>query len=136
MRWNGDDCDVSIMKNRVVKEIIKKGDEELKFIMSDGDEYVMYHEQECRESVTIEDICGDLDDLLGVTLLMSEEARGETKSPEKAKGEDYGHEDSETWTFYKFRTIKGDVTIRWYGSSNGYYSEWVDFKKVKQYDSE
>ena len=58
---------------------------------------------------------------------MAEEVISDENPPEVTK--EY-QESSYTWTFYKFATIKGSVTIRWYGESNGYYSESVDFERM------
>jgi len=105
---------------------IDKGDDVIDFISSDGYIYSMYHQQDCCESVVIDDINGDLEDLVGSPILQSEEAT----SSDNPDGEDHGY-DSQTWTFYKFATKKGYVTIRWYGSSNGYYSESVDIYRTE-----
>jgi hypothetical protein len=83
-----------------------------------GDQsYVFYHEQDGCEMGTIEDICGDLLNLEGFPVLQAEEV---------VIQEDYG-----TWTFSKFATIKGSVTVRWGGESNGRYSTSVDFMEVE-----
>lgn len=94
-------------------------DEELIFTLVDGAQYVFYHKQDCCESVTIDDICGDLNSLVGSPITMAEEICHE--SIEDNNG-------SQTYTFYKFATVKGYATVRWYGYSNGYYSEAVDFE--------
>lgn len=106
--------------------------EEIIFTCSDGTKYKMYHEQDCCESVYIEDICGDVDCLLNTPITMAEDISNECadmgpKDPE-------WHDDSHTWTWYKLATVKGYVTIRWYGESNGYYSESVDFLKLPNED--
>ena len=80
--------------------------------------FVFFHHQDCCESVDINDIVGDLQDLVGEPLLMAEEVSGYIgPEPESA--------DSYTYTFYKFATRKGYVDVRWLGESNGYYSESV-----------
>jgi hypothetical protein len=94
------------------------------FECSDGSKYLMFHEQDCCEDVYIEDICGDVKNLIGYPLLKAEE----TSNKEDISSED---DYSVTWTFYHLATIKGYVDIRWYGTSNGYYSEEVGFLKVK-----
>lgn len=99
--------------------------EELVFTMPDGNGYRFYHSQDCCESVTIDDIIGDLSDLESSPITMAEVVTHENENPDSVSVPDY--QDSFTWTFYKFATVKGYVTVRWYGESNGYYSEEVDF---------
>lgn len=77
--------------------------------------------------MSIEDVCGDLNDLIGVPITMAEEVESRENPPGITKE----YQDSFTWTFYKLATVKGYVTIRWYGESNGYYSESVSFDLVQ-----
>ena len=102
------------------------GSDAILFTCSDGKKFRMCHYQSCCESVSVEDIWGDISDLIGSPILMAEEVTS-NENPEDVTPE---KQDSFTWTFYKLATIKGSVTIRWYGESNGYYSESVDFEKV------
>ena len=81
-----------------------------------------FHYQDCCESVHIDDIVGDLSDLVGEPLLMAEEVSGEAPVEFDAMN----HEMVE-WTFYKFATRRGYVDVRWMGESNGYYSTSVNF---------
>jgi hypothetical protein len=94
-------------------------DDELWFVEEGtGKVHRFFHQQDCCEHVFIEDICGDLNDLVGTPILLAEEASSEFKDNDDG---------DEQWTFYKFSTIKGSVTVRWYGSSNGYYSTSVSY---------
>jgi len=92
---------------------------ELTFVAEDGTRFVFMHDQDCCESVDINDIVGDLQDLVGEPLLLAEEVTN-------ADGPEPEYADSYTWTFYKFATRKGYVDVRWLGESNGYYSERVN----------
>jgi hypothetical protein len=110
---------------------INKEDDKIEFYCTDGHVYIMEHQQNCCESVSIDDINGDLDDLIGTPILKYEEIsnRGDDNLLPSNLYETSKNDESSTWTFYKFATTKGYVTIRWYGYSNGYYSESVDFFK-------
>jgi hypothetical protein len=85
---------------------------------SDGKKYVMTHNGESVDDVTLEDTCGDISDIIGLPVLLAEKVVSLVDNP------DYMHS---TWSFYKLSTIKGSVTLRWCGYSEGYYSEDVDF---------
>lgn len=89
--------------------------------------YILTHSQGCCETVNIEDIAGDLQDLVGVPILTAER-RTNSDDPPSTK-ESY-EPDSYTWTFFRIGTIKGSVVIRFFGSSNGYYGEDADLYKV------
>ncbi len=114
------------LMGKVLKEV-NIGSDNITFITDNGEVYNMYHDQDCCESVYIESVVGDVEDLIGVPLLIAEEST----SGENPEGVDVSeYQESYTWTFYKLATIKGYVDIRWYGESNGYYSESVSLYKV------
>lgn len=116
------------LQGRILCKVVNLGGDELRFHLTERHYVRMYHSQDCCESVYIEDIVGDLDDLVGTPLLLVEEVSN--YEPENVSRDEDSYE-SETWTYYRFRTIKGSVDIRWYGSSNGYYSESVDIEIVQ-----
>jgi hypothetical protein len=122
MGYFNNKVDVDVLLGKTLRSISGVDESDIIFTTSEGERYRMYHDQDCCEGVRIEDIDGDINDLVGTPLLQAEEVS------------DYDggelDEDSYTWTFYKFATIKGYVTLRWLGVSNGYYSEGVDFEKL------
>ena len=95
-----------------IKRNRSEGDE-LIFIADDGTEYKMYHAQDCCEQVSIDDIVGDLDDLIGTPILLAEEVSNDDflVAFEDVRVSEYGDPESYTWTFYKLATIKGYVDI-------------------------
>ena len=99
----------------------EKGSDIIKFYLSDGRIAYLQHEQDCCESVEVKDICGDIQDLIGVPIARASEDSNNDE-PQLSDSDE-----SWTWTFYNIGTSKGHVTIRWYGTSNGYYSESVTF---------
>lgn len=133
-------ADINDLIGKVLTSI-EKTDTEIMFICDDGTSYKMYHEQNCCESVYIDDINGELDDLIGTPILVAEEVSNENfeknyessfkpgkyGSLQDSKG--HSKPESYTWTFYKLATRKGYVNIRWFRESNGYYSESVSFRK-------
>ena len=123
-------CKVSALLGKTLNNIEVNnvdGEDEIIFFCQDGSKYRMYHERDCCESVCIEDICGDLTALIGKPLTMAEDVSNKFGQPAKDPWVD-----SCTWTWYKFATVNGYVTIRWYGESNGYYSEEVDFEIMEE----
>jgi hypothetical protein len=109
------------LRGQVLRLVRNDDNRRIVFELEDGSEYELYHGQDCCESVHVEDIAGDLSDLVG-EVVVAEESSNRDNPPE--------HAESHTWTFYRIGTVKGTCVIRWLGESNGYYSESVDFAAV------
>lgn len=98
---------------------LEDGSEVVNLVTTEGDILQMYHRQDCCEFVRVEEVFGDVDWLVGSPIVTAECRIGDNQL-------DTGSYESATWTFYEFATNKGSVTIRWLGTSNGYYGEGVD----------
>ena len=123
-----DELAFEVLKGVTLSSIVDANDE-LIFTLDNGEKYKLWHNQDCCEHVYIESICGNLDDLIGTPILMAEVSSNSDEMPADIEQPPY-HDDSFTWTFYRIGTAKGTVVIRWYGTSNGYYSEEVDFTRI------
>ena len=127
--WRNKDVPFNKLAGLTLVRAERVGDEQIEFETNDGRIFVMYHLQDCCERVLIEDIVGDLQDLVGEPILLAEKVDGETvRKPIERDPDEY--KESFTWTFYKLATRKGYVDIRWFGQSNGYYSESVNFVEI------
>jgi hypothetical protein len=94
---------------------------EVEIDTDDGARYAMFHEQDCCEHVRVVEVHGEPNELAGALISHAEEStNGDGDQPSE-------WEESWTWTFYRLSTDKGPLVLRWLGTSNGYYSERVDF---------
>jgi len=80
------------------------------------------HYCDCCESVRVYDTKGNIEDVIGSPLLEVTEESIKNEDPQDIKTYDQWR-DSWTWTTQTLRTTKGSFTIRWFGKSNGYYTE-------------
>ena len=88
-----------------------------------GRKFLVYHEQDCCETVAISDQDGNFDNLIGKPLIEARDFAVDTGETES----DY---DSQTTTTLVFRVDDQTVISRWIGDSNGYYSESVDIAEL------
>ena len=93
--------EIGIIGKTIVKiEGLYHFSEKVTFIFSDGDKLVMQHPG-TYSNVEVDDICGDIEDLLNSPLLRAEEVKHLNLPAKESYQSNY------TWTFYKFATIKG-----------------------------
>jgi hypothetical protein len=119
--------DISNMIGKTITSIVGMvaGSDSVEFACSDGSVFKMNHQQDCCESVNLNDVEGDVADLIGAPVIVAEEVSSDDMPPP-----DDAYAESYTWTFYRLATAKGFVVLRWFGESNGWYSEGVDFEQT------
>jgi len=121
------DCTNPITMEKLIgltisKIIINNDKRQMILYTKEQRKFVFFHEQDCCEDVYIEDICGDLEDIINHPILQSEKVSSSQKDEDNCE--------SQTFTFYKIATMENSITIRWCGKSNGCYSEEVNLVEL------
>ena len=96
----------------------------LGFYLENGKSVHLLHRGDCCEVVELLDMDFDIQKIVGQKLVVAEETwqKGLTDA-----SDDNPYGESSTWSFYRFATEEaGHVVVRFFGQSNGYYSETVD----------
>jgi len=123
-------CQIEDMVGLVFTRVVSNS-ESVTFYLTQDDYFVLKHLQNCCECVWLEDVCGDLTDLENTPMVVAEELSSHPDYQDE--NTDYGIQE---WTFYNFRTNKGTVSLRFCGTSNGYYSVGVNVLRYKMEDNE
>ena len=90
----------SDLKGKTLTKITgDKGDEQMYFTTSEGEMYRLIYHHDCCADCSIEDICGDLSDLIGNPILVAEEV------DDVDEGSLCEYDLSYTWVFYKLDKI-------------------------------
>lgn len=129
--WNTDIAKIAkhLASGLIKVEGLEVESETVLFYCKDGFIVEMFHYQDCCENVYLESADSiDNNDDIYTDCDWCEIEESTKKGDPINKDWDY----SNTWTFYKMKTNKGYDTIRWYGTSNGYYSERIDFRILKE----
>ena len=118
------DAGVQHLIGRVIKSVeVGKSEGRVKFYLKDGTALAIWHEHDCSDCVYLEDIIGidTVTQLTGETVL---DAYVSYRVGEHDKDSTWGR--FSVWVFLMLRTNNYSVVFRWYGTSNGYYSECPD----------
>jgi hypothetical protein len=105
-----------------------ENNDEIMLTTASGKIIKIFHEQDCCESVHIEDTEGNWHELIGKVIV---EATNESTSEGEPPNE---YSESWTRTTLTFKVDDATVISRWIGESNGYYSESVDIEMVAKRD--
>ena len=121
--WWTDDHISSLVGKTIFSITVSKNS--ISFKTGDG-EYIMLGISEYGVVIELQEVDGDLEDLLDSPVLEASEKSGDDQ---KSPPDDYTY-DSWTWALYKIGTRKGRVNLWWLGIGIGYYPEMVSFLRV------
>lgn len=88
----------------------------------EGNHYSFSHEQDCCEQVYLADFESDLENHENTFVISIDVADSDTNSTDD--------DSTSIWTFYKIQTNRGEIWLRFFRESNGYYGTRIDFHKI------
>ena len=131
MSYIDDESTASLLVGKTLECVeINEDEDEIYFCCTDGEAFRAYHMQDCCESVSVHDISGSLQDLIGSPIVEAEEIIDSENWPSDVPQSEC-RDDSFRWTTHRLKAASGvEVVVRWLGESNGYYSESVYFQRT------
>lgn len=137
MRKVIDDDNIIEMVGETIVKVVNINDDHLYLYLENGDYYMFFHkdDDDCHGDVRIKSIQGSLRNILNspLTVAKTSYSCGYTDDNDVDNFLPDWKQETYTWTFYKFATDKGSITVRWFGTSSDYdCSEKITCVKVTQ----